>query len=450
MNKIMVVDDDPTILEVIRLNLELNDMQVFTALDSQNAMAKMEDEVFDIALVDLMLNGNSGLDLMEKLHGIDPEIPIIILTGYGTIETAVEAMKKGAYTYLTKPVKMDELAMRIQNCLEKRDLFKEVKRLQNIVSEKYGFENIIGKSEKMKGVLFQVAKAAKSDAIVYISGESGTGKELVAKNLHLAGPRRDGPFIAINCAAIPETLLESELFGYKKGAFTGAYQNKTGFLVQAQGGTFFFDEISEMSFNMQAKLLRVLEEKTITPLGGSKPVKLDIRILTASNKNLESEVKNRRFRQDLFYRIYVIVINLPPLRDRKEDIPLLAKHFLNKYLTLTNITISGFSPSAIQKLLRHHWPGNVRELENTVEAAVALATEDVIGDEMILQTHQIAEKGLKSLKEAKQEFERDYLIQLIEFARGNVTRAAKLAGKYRADLYDLLKKYNINPADFRK
>lgn len=450
MNKIMVVDDDPTILEVIRLNLELNDMQVFTALDSQNAMAKMEDEVFDIALVDLMLNGNSGLDLMEKLHGIDPEIPIIILTGYGTIETAVEAMKKGAYTYLTKPVKMDELAMRIQNCLEKRDLFKEVKRLQNIVSEKYGFENIIGKSEKMKGVLFQVAKAAKSDAIVYISGESGTGKELVAKNLHLAGPRRDGPFIAINCAAIPETLLESELFGYKKGAFTGAYQNKTGFLVQAQGGTLFFDEISEMSLNMQAKLLRVLEEKTITPLGGSKPVKLDIRILTASNKNLESEVKNRRFRQDLFYRIYVIVINLPPLRDRKEDIPLLAKHFLNKYLTLTNITISGFSPSAIQKLLRHHWPGNVRELENTVEAAVALATEDVIGDEMILQTHQIAEKGLKSLKEAKQEFERDYLIQLIEFARGNVTRAAKLAGKYRADLYDLLKKYNINPADFRK
>lgn len=450
MNKIMVVDDDPTILEVIRLNLELNDMQVFTALDSQNAMAKMEDEVFDIALVDLMLNGNSGLDLMEKLHGIDPEIPIIILTGYGTIETAVEAMKKGAYTYLTKPVKMDELAMRIQNCLEKRDLFKEVKRLQNIVSEKYGFENIIGKSEKMKGVLFQVAKAAKSDAIVYISGESGTGKELVAKNLHLAGPRRDGPFIAINCAAIPETLLESELFGYKKGAFTGAYQNKTGFLVQAQGGTFFFDEISEMSFNMQAKLLRVLEEKTITPLGGSKPVKLDIRILAASNKNLESEVKNRRFRQDLFYRIYVIVINLPPLRDRKEDIPLLAKHFLNKYLTLTNKTISGFSPSAIQKLLRHHWPGNVRELENTVEAAVALATEDVIGDEMILQTHQIAEKGLKSLKEAKQEFERDYLIQLIEFARGNVTRAAKLAGKYRADLYDLLKKYNINPADFRK
>ena len=322
--------------------------------------------------------------------------------------------------------------------------------LQNIVYETYGLEKIIGKSEKMKGVLFQVAKAAKSDAIVYISGESGTGKELVAKNLHLAGPRRDGPFIAINCAAIPETLLESELFGYKKGAFTGAYQNKTGFLVQAQGGTLFFDEISEMSLNMQAKLLRVLEEKTITPLGGSKPVKLDIRILTASNKNLESEVKNRRFRQDLFYRIYVIVINLPPLRDRKEDIPLLAKHFLNKYLTLTNKTISGFSPSAIQKLLRHHWPGNVRELGNTVEAAVALATEDVIGDEMILQTHQIAEKGLKSLKEAKQEFERDYLIQLIEFARGNVTRAAKLAGKYRADLYDLLKKYNINPADFRK
>jgi two-component system response regulator GlrR len=256
--------------------------------------------------------------------------------------------------------------------------------------------------------------------------------------------------VAINCAAIPENLLESELFGYQKGSFTGAHQNKKGLFAHAHGGTFFLDEVSEMPMNMQAKLLRVLEEKSVHPIGARTPIKVDARILAASNKNLEEEVKAGNFREDLFYRIHVIVISIPPLRERKEDIPLLAAHFLEKYAKQTGKKITGFSSPASQKLLRHHWPGNVRELENTVESAVTMADANVITEDLILQTQQFADEGLKFLKDAKKDFEKDYLIQLITLTKGNVTEAAKLAGKYRADLYELLKKYDLNPADFRK
>jgi len=450
MNKILVVDDDRNLLEVIKLRLETENYQVATAADAEVALAKARNEGFDLALVDLKLIGRNGIELMGDLHQMDPELPIIILTAHGTIKSAVEAMSKGAFSYLTKPFDYRELLLQTQKCLEKRKLSREVKKLRSIVEEKYGFDNIIGKSEKMKRVMMQVAQAAKSDSVVYITGESGTGKELIARNLQMASSRADGPFIAINCAAIPENLLESELFGYRKGAFTDAHQNKMGLFAQAHGGTFFLDEISEMSLNMQAKLLRVLEEKTVQPLGARTPVKVDARILAASNKNLEEEVQKGNFREDLFYRIHVIVIQLPPLRERKEDIPLLAGHFLEKYAKQTGKKITGFSSSASQKLLRHRWPGNVRELENTIESAVALVDKNVITEDLILQTRLIADEGLKSLKDAKEDFEKNYLLQLITLTAGNVTEAAKLAGKYRADLYDLLKKYHLNPADFRK
>jgi two-component system response regulator GlrR len=450
MNKILVVDDDRNILKVIKLRLEAENYQVVTASDAADALAKAGDEGFDLALVDLKLIGRNGIELMGDLHKLDPEIPIIILTAHGTIKSAVEAMSRGAFSYLTKPFDYHELLLQIQKSLEKRDLTREVKRLQNIVEEKYGFVNIIGKSRKMKLVLKQVAQAAKTDSAVYINGESGTGKELIARNLQLAGARGDGPFVAINCAAIPENLLESELFGYQKGSFTGAHQNKKGLFAQADGGTFFLDEVSEMPMNMQAKLLRVLEEKAVHPIGARTPVKVDARILAASNKNLEEAVKEGNFREDLFYRIHVIVIQLPSLRERKEDIPLLAGHFLEKYSKQADKKITGFSPSASQKLLRHYWPGNVRELENTIESAVAMADKNVITEDLILQTQQFADEGQKFLKDAKKDFEKNYIIQLITLTKGNVTEAAKLAGKYRADLYELLKKYNLNPADFRK
>jgi two-component system response regulator GlrR len=450
MDKILVVDDDETILKLLRMRLEAKGYEVFTASQPQEAVKIVEAEAINLALVDLKLNGESGIDLMKNLHQINPILPIIILTAFGTVKTAVEAMSKGAFSYLTKPFDDDELLLQIRNCLDRNRLSVEVKKLRSIVKERYGFDNIVGKSEKMKTVLELVAQTAETDSIVYICGESGTGKELIAKNLHLASPRRDGPFVPINCAAIPETLLESELFGYEKGAFTGATRAKKGLFAQAHKGTFFLDEISEMPSSMQAKLLRVLEEGEFYPLGGSKPTKADVRVVAASNKDLEEEVEKGRFRKDLFYRINVIRIALPPLREKKEDIPPLVKHFLKRTSRKMKKEIAGFSPNALRKMIRYHWPGNVRELENTVESAVAISLKNVITQDLILQTQPVEEDdGLKSFKEAKLDFEKNYLTQLIEFTHGNVTQAARLAGKHRADLYELFKKHNLDPATFR-
>ena len=450
-SKILVVDDDRNILKVIKMRLEAEGYQVETAGEGDKALKIATEGVFDLALVDLKLKEKkNGIELMEDLRQVHPEMPIIILTAFGTIQSAVEAMRKGAHSYITKPFDYHELLLQINNSLEKSMLSKEVKRLKDLVKERYGFENVIGNSAKMKRIHEQVAQAAQTDSTVHIEGESGTGKELIARTLHVASPRENKPFVAVNCAAIPETLLESELFGYEKGAFTGAADNKKGLFTQASGGTFFLDEISEMPFSMQAKLLRVLQEQEFYPLGGRKTVKVDVRFITSSNKDLKEEVKNGNFREDLFYRIHVIVINLPPLKDRKEDLPLLAKFFLKKYTEKTKKEIVGFSPGAMQKLMLHNWPGNVRELENAIEGAVALATQDIITADIFLQTQKRDTEYLKPLKRAKEEFEKDYLVHLIGFTKGNMSKAAELSGKYRADLYELLKKYDLKPADFRE
>jgi two-component system, NtrC family, response regulator GlrR len=350
---------------------------------------------------------------------------------------------------LTKPFDGYELLQLINNCLEKSRLSKEVKKLRGLVEQKYGFDNIIGNSNKIKRVLAQVAQAAATDSNVYIEGESGTGKELIAKSLHLASNRKDGPLIAVNCAAIPENLMESEIFGYEKGAFTGASKSKKGLFVQADSGTFFLDEISEMHSSMQVKILRALEEKEFYPVGGRQTVKVDCRIIAASNKNLEQETEKGNFREDLFYRIHVIPIKLPPLSERKEDIPILSRHFLQKFSREMGKEIEEFSTDAMHKLISYPWPGNIRELENTIECAVAMTKRNVITEDLILQTQNISPEGLKSFKYAKENFEKNYLIQLFELTRGNVSKAAKLAGKYRADIYELLKKYNLKLSDFR-
>jgi two-component system response regulator GlrR len=451
MDKILVIDDDQSILQMIKLRMESESFQVSTAMDYENAIAKVKADAFDLALVDLKLNRHSGIELMEKFHQIDPDLPIIILTGQGSIESAVEAMRKGACNYLTKPFDFPELLMQIRDCLEKSELSRYVRRQQQSFKETYGFKDFIAKSEPMQKVMAQVNQAAATDSIVYINGESGTGKELIARKLHLQSLRKKGSFVAINCAAIPENLLESELFGYEKGAFTGAAKRKTGLFAEAHGGTFFLDEISELPLSMQAKLLRLLEDKKIVPLGSTaKEVTIDARILAASNKDLAQEVKKGNFREDLFYRIHVISILIPPLRERKEDIPPLANNFLIKFSKELDKGIKRFSDEALQKLMHHHWPGNVRELENAVEAAVIMADHDIITEDMILPTKPSRETKLKSLKVAKKDFEKNYLQQLLEITRGNVSQAARLAGKYRADFYELLKKYNLKPADFRK
>jgi two-component system, NtrC family, response regulator GlrR len=450
MGKILAVDDDTNILKVIKMRLEAEGYQVTTADKAKTALELANDDVFDFALVDLKLNGTNGIQLMENLHQLNPEMPVIILTAYGTIESAVEAMRKGAYSYLTKPFNYDELLLQTKNCLEKTKLTKEIKSLKKMVKDRYGFDDIIGRSNKMEKVLEQVAKAADSDSTICIEGESGTGKELIARTLHLASARADRQFVAINCAAIPEMLFESELFGYEKGAFTGAVQNKEGLFYQAQGGTFFLDEISEMPLSMQVKLLRVMQEKEFIPVGGRKTIKMDIRFIATSNKNLKEEMTQGNFREDLFYRIYVIDIQLPPLRERKGDIPVLSHYFLDKLSKDMNKKITGFSSTALQKLMLHSWPGNVRELQNTIESAVTMANENIIGDDLILPALNAEVMDLKPLKDAKENFEKNYLLQLIELTEGNMAQAARLAGKYRADLYELLKKYDLKPSNFRK
>ena len=450
MDTILVVDDDPNILKIIQMRLESENYRIVTSTGTNKAIESLKSGGIDMALIDLKLEGKDGIDLMEDIHRLEPNMPVIILTAHGSINSAVEAMKKGAANYITKPFNYPELLLQIKRSLESQKLSKEVNSLRKFCDTKFGFQNIIGKSPKMDKVLEQAAQAAEIDSNVHIEGESGTGKELIAKSLHLASSRSKRPFVAINCAAIPETLLESELFGYKRGAFSGAARDKKGLFAQAHTGSFFLDEISEMPLSMQSKLLRVLEEREFYPLGGNKTISVDTRIISASNRTLEDEVTKNRFREDLYYRIHVISIKLPPLRERKEDIPLLTEHFLRKHTLEMKKKIKGITPTALKKLLNHSWPGNVRELENTVESAVALATGDEISENLILPNLETPDGSIKPLKEARDDFQKTYLMHLIEYAKGNVSLAAKLAGKYRADLYDLLKKYNLNPSDYRK
>ncbi len=450
-DNILIVDDDKNILEILKLRLEAEGYKVTAVSEAEEALRTVKDEFFDLALVDLKLSEKvSGIELMEKIHQASPETPVIILTAYGTIDTAVEAMKRGAYSYVTKPFNRRELLLQIKNGLEKSSLSREVRRLKALVGERYGFENIIGKSKKMEQVMEQVTRAAETDSNVCICGESGTGKELIAKSLHLLSLRKEKPFVAVNCAAIPEGLQEGELFGHEKGAFTGAIRNKRGYFEQAHGGTIFLDEVSEMPESMQVKLLRVLQEKQFYPLGSEKPTDVDVRILTATNTNLEDEVAKGRFREDLLYRIYVIPVYLPPLRERKEDIPLLADHFVKKIEKRMKKGVKGFSSSALRKLMSYSWPGNVRELENIIEYAMAMTAQDVIGEDLILQTKTMEEDMPKPLKEAKNQFEKNYISSILALTGGNVSDAAKLAGKYRSDFYALLRKYDLNPSDFKR
>ncbi len=448
---ILVVDDDPNLLQVLKMRLMAGGYTVSTASDAETVHRRLEEETYDLALLDLKLQDDDGIELMEALHAAHPGLPVIILTAYGTIQTAVDAMRRGAFSYLTKPFDGRELLIQVEKGLEQQRLSREVRRLRSMVNGAYRFENIIGRSAAIQGVLAQVSQAAQSESSVYIEGKSGTGKELIAKTLHMCSARSEGPFVAINCAAIPETLLESELFGYTKGAFTGADRNRKGLLAEAHGGTFFLDEISEMPLSMQVKLLRALEERTFYPLGSRTTVVVDIRIIAASNKNLEAEIQKGTFREDLYYRIHVIPIKLPTLKERKEDIPLLAKHFLEKYARTMEKKISGFTSAAMRKLMTYEWPGNVRELENTVECAVAMSEVSQIQEHVILQHPFQGKRGkaVVPLRAAKADFERQYLIQLLESTRGNISQASKLAGKYRADFYNLLKKHDLDPDRFR-
>jgi two-component system response regulator GlrR len=450
--KILVVDDDQGLLTLMKVRLEAVGYQVILAGGGEEALVRIGEEVPELAVVDLRMEGMDGIAVLEQVLRVQPNLPVIIITAHGTIASAVEATKKGAYDYLTKPFDAKDLLHRIEKAVEVRRLRGEVERLRTLVQEQYHFEHIVTASEKMQKVLCRVAQVAVTDSTVCLYGESGTGKELIAKALHVASRRSSGPFVAINCGAIPEGLLENELFGHTKGAFTGADQVKKGLLLQADGGTLLLDEVGELPLALQVKLLRVLQEREFYALGAGQPTRVDIRLVTATNQDLAKRVAEGRFREDLYYRIHVVPIFLPPLRERPEDIPLLAQHFLLRFSREMHKETQRLAPETLQQLMLYNWPGNVRELANVIERAVVLATNGVVTpDLLLLGGSEIEDPHQKvlTLKEAREKFERTYLVQILTLAKGNVSRAAELTGQYRAEFYKLLRKHALDPGVFK-
>ena len=457
--KILVLDDEPHILDLIQMRLESQGYEVIAAATGEEALAKARTTVVDMAVMDLMLgNGPNGIAVMEQLLLINPHVPVIILTAHGTITNAVEAMSRGAYCYLTKPYKPEELTLHVKNALEKRRLTSEIATLKHMLEERSQEKNIIAHSPRMREIIRQVQQAAQTDATIAVYGESGTGKELIAEIIHLRSKRSTGPFVPVNCGALPEGLLENELFGHMRGAYTDARESRMGLFAQAEKGTIFLDEIGNTSPALQVKLLRVLQERELRPLGGDRTIKVDVRVIVASNKDLQKAVERGEFRDDLFYRVHVIPIYLPPLRERREDIPLLADHFLKHFNKSVGKEIKGFTPSAIQRMMLYHWPGNIRELKNTLERAVVLSMHDVIDVPDLIPLASMQEAAATATaapslsvtyEDAKQDFEKSYLEHLLRQTQGNVTNAAKTADRYRGDLYRLMKKYGLKSEDFK-
>lgn len=450
--QVLVVDDDPGLLTLMQARLEAAGYGVIPAEGGVEALTWARGNGYDLAIVDLMMADLDGMTLLQELLRLHPSLPVIILTAHGTISSAVEATKLGAYDYLTKPFNAKALLHCIDKGLEVRRLKGEVARLRTLVHERYHFDHIVASSTQMQQVLRRVAQVAVTDSIVCLYGESGTGKELIAKAIHAASPRAQGPFVAVNCGAFPEGLLENELFGHAKGAYTGADQTHRGLLQQADGGTFFLDEIAELSAALQVKFLRVLQEHEFYPLGAGQPSQVDFRVIAATNKDLWQAVREGKFRDDLYYRIHVIPVFLPPLRERPEDIPLLAHTFLQRLNAQMHKLIQGFAPEALQRLMHYEWPGNVRELSNVIERAVVLAPDETITPDLLLLGRTPPEPSrydFVSLKEAQDTLERTYLLQVLTATQGNVTRAAALAGKYRGDFYKLLHRHGLDPETFR-
>ncbi len=445
--RILIVDDDHGLLQLLKMRLAAMGFDVTTCTSGEEAIAEARRQIFDLAITDLRLGGLDGLAVTEELLLIHPNIPVLILTAHGSIPNAVEAVQKGAFGYLQKPFDDKELRGNIEKALAQQRMSREIQRLKLLVKELYGLENVVARSPKMQVLFQQIAQVADTDATICLFGETGTGKEVLARVIHCNSRRARGPFIALNCAAIPDSLFESELFGHIKGAFTGASNSKRGLIQSANGGTLFLDEIGEVPLPMQVKLLRAIQEREVKEVGADYSMKVDVRIIAASNKDLGEAVRLGTFRNDLYYRIQVVPLTIPPLRERRDDIPLLVQHFLKQSNRRMNKDIRGFTPGAMQKLMLYPWPGNVRELENTVEKAVVMSRQDMITPDLIPSIRPSAEGQLRPLTEAKEEFEKRYLKEVLQLTGGNISRAAQFAGRYRADFYKMLKKYGMHPAN---
>jgi two-component system response regulator HydG len=450
--RILIVDDDPGHLAALKTLIRSWGYAVETASDGAAAVETVTSSQLDLVLMDIRMAHMSGIEALEKIKAYNPSIPVIIMTAYSSVPSAVEALKAGAYDYLIKPMDFDVLKQTIERAREHAGLKAENLLLKSKPAGDLDLVNIIGRSSAMKALIDMVAMVAPSEATVLITGESGTGKELVARALHFNSPRREKPLVVVNCAAITETLLESELFGHEKGAFTGADKRHEGRFMQADQGTIFLDEISETASTMQAKLLRVLQEKEIQRVGGEQILPVDVRVLAATNRDLETEVAAGCFREDLFYRLNVVRLTVPPLRDRLEDIPLLAQHFLEAFASRNRKAVKGFTPLAMDMLLKHPWPGNVRELENSVERAVILSTGEHITEKQLplnmvkgyteaqgLQTAAAPTDGTRSLED----IEKDAILATLKAAGNNKSEAARRLGITRKTLHNKMKTYGL-------
>ncbi len=446
--KILVVDDEEIIRDSLSYVLEKEGYEVQKAENGKVAYDKMVENHFDLVITDIEMPVMKGTELLEKIKTLNVQTSVIIITAFGSLDTAIAALRNGASDYILKPVEFDELLFKAKKLFEVRDLLLENRVLREEIHRKYDFENIIGKSASIKKVYEMIEAVAETDTTILISGNSGTGKELVARALHYKSHRKNKPFVAVNCGAISENLIESELFGHKKGAFTGAISDKDGYMKAANGGTLFLDEISEMPPQLQVKLLRAIQEKEYTPVGTTVSLSVNARFIATTNRNLEDEVKAGRFREDLFYRVNVIEIHLPSLKEREEDIPLLADHFLNKYRKELNKNIRGIDNEAMRALLNHEWKGEVRELENIMERAVIFCKGDLISLQDLPISFRPKEDDIEfsfsgSLEDSVRKFERDFILRALESNDNNKEKTADAMKVGLSTLYRKLKELDI-------
>ena len=444
---ILLIDDDESLRRVMEFSLAEAGYAVSAVPGGEEGLRLFEKNSFDAVVTDITMRGMGGMEVLKRVQERDARVPVIIITAYGTIESAVEAMKQGAFDYVTKPFNRDELRLILERALRMRRLEHENVELRAEIRDRHRFEGMIGNSEKVRSVMDMAGRVAASDASVLITGESGTGKELLAKGVHYNSPRADGPFVAVNCAAIPETLIESELFGHVKGAFTGAVRDKEGKFELAGGGTLFLDEIGELRIDLQAKILRALQEKTVDRVGGSRPVPVDVRVIAATNRDIERAVKDGKFREDIYYRLSVITLHMPPLRERKEDIPLLVEYFLKKYNPSVEVALE---PEALAALMAYGWPGNVRELENAIERASVLRRGNVISrselpDKLIRGAMGVEDIILNLPEEgiSLEDLEKSLIVKALEKHKGNQTRAAEYLGITRPTLIYRMEKFGL-------
>ena len=448
MNKpnVLVVEDEELMRSILRQLLENEGYSVLTADSAENALEIFTSAEIAVTLTDIKMAGMDGLQLLDKIKTIDEEAIVIIMTAYSSVDSAISALRKGVYDYVTKPFVNEDLLQTVKNAIRTKELFTENRALRRELNRQYSFDEIIGKSASLQDIFRVVEKIADANVSVLIQGESGTGKELIAKAIHFNSRRAAKPFLAVNCGALPETLLESELFGHTKGSFTGAISDKKGLFRAADSGTLFLDEIGEMPQSLQVKLLRALQEHEVLPVGASLPIKFDARIIAATNKNLESEVSENRFREDLFYRLNVIEIALPSLRERREDIPLLVKHFISRTAKEQNAPEKTFSSEAMSAMLNYNWQGNVRELQNAVERAFLLSDEEILRENLPPKIKNEANnffemRDKEGIHPTLEEMERRYILEVMKSVNDDKTNAADILGIDLSTLYRKLKKY---------